>query len=374
MGPRAGYAEISVARLLVFKEKRMRDSRSSNAAVAYRNEVLLAADAFVRDDETPDDQFYARDRFVNHLDAVALNTVKKVIEQLVVEEQPVILDLMAGWNSHLPAGLRSARVVGLGLNAHELAQNEVLSHRVLHDLNENPMLPFEDGIFDVVINTVSVDYMTKPLEVFREVARILKPGGLFLVIFSNRMFPRKATRVWKESSEEERVLLVEEFFNRADRYENIRVFMSKGKPRPADDKYAHLGIPSDPIYVVYADRKCEEARHEVRPEVTEEQVEVLPPEQLDQRVAAVKDTLCCPHCGDRLRKWQVPYTPFTTWDTDYLYICFNDTCPYLMRGFGVMNRQGNRGVSYRLMYNPRNNCCMPVPVPSLTALRESIVG
>jgi SAM-dependent methyltransferase len=351
----------------------MRDARSSNAAVAYRNEVLLAVDAFVRDDETPDGQFYARDRFVNHLDAVALNTVEKVIEQLVVEDQPVILDLMAGWNSHIPASLRSARVVGLGLNENELAQNEVLSQWVLHDLNENPVLPFEDGLFDVVINTVSVDYMTDPIAVFRDVGRVLKPGGLFLVIFSNRMFPQKATRIWKESSEEERVLLVEEFFNQADGYENIGVFLSKGKPRPVDDKYAHLGIPSDPIYAVYADRKSVVARREVRPEVIEEQLVVLPQEELDQRLAAVKDTLCCPHCGDRLRKWQVPYTPFTTWDTEFMYICFNDTCPYLLRGFGVMARQGNRGVSYRLLYNPRNDCCMPVPVPSLAALRESIV-
>ena len=101
---------------------------------------------------------------------------------------------------------------------------------MLHDLNEDPILPFEDGTFDVVLNTVSVDYMTRPLEVFREIARILKPGGLFLVIFSNRMFPQKAVKIWKESNEAERVMLVEDFFRVTDDFEPARVFVSKGKP------------------------------------------------------------------------------------------------------------------------------------------------
>ncbi|MGA7877083.1 MAG: ogr/Delta-like zinc finger family protein, partial [Desulfoferrobacter sp.] len=81
----------------------------------------------------------------------------------------------------------------------------------------------------------------------------------------------------------------------------------------------------------------------------------------------------CPHCGEIMRKWAVPNTPFTTWDNEFMYICFNDTCPYLMRGWEAMNKQGNRGLSYRLMYDPIRDRCMPVPIPSLDALKESIV-
>ncbi|MDH3557417.1 MAG: class I SAM-dependent methyltransferase, partial [Deltaproteobacteria bacterium] len=142
---------------------------------------LFSEDAFSRSDESDDTIFYATDRFVQHLDSLALSTVEKLIGELVIEENPVILDLMSSWDSHIPSSLRSERVVGLGLNSNELSNNPALTEWCLHDLNQNPILPFANDTFDVVLNAVSVDYMTKPFDVFREVNRILKPGGLFLV-------------------------------------------------------------------------------------------------------------------------------------------------------------------------------------------------
>ena len=334
---------------------------------------IFVKDAFSRLDESDDASFYARDRFVNHLDSLALETVEKLIRELVVEENPVILDLMAGWDSHLPEKLKPSRVVGLGLNRNELSQNPSLSEILIHDLNINPDLPFPDQTFDAVINTVSVDYMTKPLQVFREVGRILKPGGLFLVIFSNRMFPEKTVKVWRESSEDERVLLVEDFFKAAGSFVKPSVFLSKGKPRPKDDKYSHSGMPSDPVYAVYADKKggspCK-----ARPVVAVTFGELLQGEALEERKKAIKETLSCPYCGEKLRKWAVPENPFAcTWDNDFMYICFNDECPYYVRGWDVMYRDGNRGVSYRLMYNPEKDRCLPVPVPTPKALQDGII-
>jgi SAM-dependent methyltransferase len=286
----------------------------------------------------------------------------------------VILDLMAGWDSHIPETLKPARVVGLGLNENELRKNAALGEFVLHDLNRAPVLPFPDHTFDAVINTVSVDYMTRPVEVFREVGRILKPGGLFLVAFSDRMFPQKAVKVWKESDDGERVILVEEFFRESRLFEKTSFFVSLGKPRPADDKYADMGIPSDPIYAVYADRIGGDPSRPKRPEVRLSYGEPLSEEELEKREAAVKDTLCCPHCGERMKKWDVSRSPYeNTWDSDFLYMCFNDACPYLVRGWSVMNEQGNPGVSYRLMYNPERNVCLPIPVPTLSALKDGIV-
>ena len=95
---------------------------------------------------------------------------------------------------------------------------------------------------------------------------------------------------------------------------------------------------------------------------------------MDIRKRRIKDTLECPHCGECLRKWAVPYNPFChTWDSEYMYICFNDACPYFVRGWDYMSSQGNRGTSYRMMYNPEKDTCMPIPVPSYRALREGIV-
>ena len=331
-------------------------------------------DAFSRLDETDDKTFYATDRFVNHIDAVALKTVEQIIETLIVEENPVILDLMAGWDSHIAETLNPSKVIGLGLNGNELSQNKDLTESVIHDLNENPSLPFPDNMFDAVLNTVSVDYMTKPVDVFVEVGRILKPGGLFLVTFSNRMFPQKAVKVWRDADEEERILLVEEFFSRSGIFEKPRVFVSKGRPRPRDDKYAHLNIPSDPIYAVYADKTGKDISRESRPAIELSYGERLNKEELEKRKDKIKHTLLCPYCGEKLSQWAVPDNPFSqTWDNDYMYICFNDACPYYVRGWDCMhNEVGCRG-SYRLMYNPEKDNCLPIPVQSPRSLRDGIV-
>jgi len=203
-----------------------------------------------RDDETPDGDFYTRPRFVDHLDARAIDTVEQIYGRLIPTGS-TILDLMAGPDSHLGKVSRPALVAGLGLNKSELEANSVLSEHVIHDLNRNPRLPFPDNRFDVVINTVSVDYLIQPVEVFREVSRVLKPDGLFIVVFSNRMFPPKAVNIWKESTEKQRVELVRRFFSLAGRFVIQGYQESRGNPRPKDDKYYALGIPSDPIYAVW---------------------------------------------------------------------------------------------------------------------------
>ncbi len=180
--------------------------------------------------------------------------MESVIGSLITERAPIILDLMASWDSHLPARLQPDQVVGLGMNSAELENNAALDRYELHDLNRDPTLPFGDAVFDVVLNALSVDYLTRPLDVFREVGRVLKPGGLFLVLFSNRMFPTKAVKVWREGTEEERLILVSELFALSGCFDPHRVHVSRGKPRPEGDHYADVQRYSDPIYAVFADR------------------------------------------------------------------------------------------------------------------------
>ena len=143
---------------------------------------------FERSDETPDERFYRQPRFVNHLDDRAVELIGALYGRLLRPEGRV-LDLMSSWVSHLPPELEPLELTGLGLNRSELAANERLAHTVVHDLNRNPALPFENGYFDAAICTVSVEYLTRPLDVFEEISRILKPEGTFIVTFSNRWFP-----------------------------------------------------------------------------------------------------------------------------------------------------------------------------------------
>jgi SAM-dependent methyltransferase len=287
--------------------------------------------------------------------------VERIIATLVVEDNPVILDLMAGFNSHLPESIRAERVVGLGLNGNELERNPVLTETVIHDVNRDPRLPFPDNVFDVVLNTVSVEYVTRPVELFREVARILRPGGLHLVIFSNRMFPEKAVNAWRESGESVRVDMVRSFFARAGGFDPPRVFASGGKPRPGGDRYADQGYPSDPVWAVYAEREGGAADRRARPEIIDEPVPEPDPEELARRMALVRETLRCPHCDAPMTRWKVPDTPFNEWDAEYVYVCFNRGCPYTVRSWNVMQEQGNTGFSYRLMYHRERDRFYCVP-------------
>ena len=71
----------------------------------------------------------------------------------------------------------------------ELAANPMATERIVHDLNADPRIPLPDDCVDDVVCCVSVDYLTRPVEVFRDVARVLRPSGRFVCTFSNRVFP-----------------------------------------------------------------------------------------------------------------------------------------------------------------------------------------
>jgi SAM-dependent methyltransferase len=209
---------------------------------------------FLRDDQRADSIFYSNPRFVNHLDSLALSTVENIYARLIPKEAD-ILDLMAGPDSHLREELVLKSVTGLGLNKDELEANTQLSAIIIHDLNEDYSLPFDNHTFDAVINTVSVDYLIRPVDVFSEIGRVLRPDGIFILVFSNRMFPPKAVNIWKNTLERDRIDLVKKFITLSEALVVQGYSENKGKPRPEDDKYFKYGIPSDPIYAVWASVK-----------------------------------------------------------------------------------------------------------------------
>jgi len=204
---------------------------------------------FVRQDESKDHIFYAKPRLVTHIDSQAQAIIKALYGKYLRPGMHV-LDIMSSWRSHVPGSLPLGSLVGLGLNAAEMADNPQLTEHVLHDLNTEPRLPFDDRRFDAVICTVSVEYMTRPFEVFRDVARILKPGGRFIHAFSNRWFPPKAISLWERLSEFERMGLVSEYFLESGRYDNVKTFSARGWLRPETDHYYPDILTADPVYAV----------------------------------------------------------------------------------------------------------------------------
>jgi FKBP-type peptidyl-prolyl cis-trans isomerase 2 len=215
---------------------------------------FFSAEAFARDDETPDTIFYQEPRLVQHIDDTAIEMIRNTYGRFLKDDMNV-LDLMSSWQSHLPEKLNLSRLVGLGLNNLELKKNSRLSEHVVQDLNLGPVLPFESDSFDAVVCTVSVEYLSNPLAVFEEVARVLRTDGYFIVTFSNRWFPTKAIRIWKELHEFERMGMIVEYFNRSGGYKNLQTYSFRGLPRPHDDKYFPDLIYSDPVYTVWGQKR-----------------------------------------------------------------------------------------------------------------------
>lgn len=209
--------------------------------------------AFSRTGDEDDAAFYAKPRFVDHLDSTALLQVRRLYAK-VLPRGARILDLMSSVNSHLEETLEPDRVDGLGMNEDELAANPALTGRAVHDLNRMPELPYDDEVFDAVMCTVSVEYLVRPLEVFASVARVLKPGGRFVVSFSNRWFPPRAIQAWADLHPFERMGLVLEYFLQTGRFRALQTFSLAGLPRPADDKYAGQMQWSDPVYAVWGEK------------------------------------------------------------------------------------------------------------------------
>ena len=171
---------------------------------------------FARLDESDDAAFYAMPRFVVHIDEATIAALTGWYAEALAAGADV-LDLMSSWVSHLPPAeaLPLGRVVGLGMNAEELAANPRLTSWDLVDLNAAPRLPYPDAAFDAVLCAVSIQYLTRPLEVFREVARVLRPGGRVAVATSHRCFPTKAIRAFHVLPAPDRLALIALYLERA---------------------------------------------------------------------------------------------------------------------------------------------------------------
>src|SRR5258708_12774675 len=204
----------------------------------------LPADYFRRIDDSDDEVFYSTPRLVVHIDDVVIAKVGDICARLL-PQGGAIRDLMSSWRSHLPAHLRLARVVGLGMNRGEMEDNPLLTEIVIHNLNRAPRLPFAEAEFDGAVVTVSVQYMTSPIETFAEVARVLKPGAPFIVTFSNRMFPTKAVAIWQNLDDYDHLKLVARYFMESGGVVNIKI-IDKSRPPPPPPPSLPAGVRHPP--------------------------------------------------------------------------------------------------------------------------------
>ncbi|PSO62000.1 MAG: SAM-dependent methyltransferase [Cyanobacteria bacterium QS_7_48_42] len=202
-------------------------------------------------DPSDDTQFYTSPRFVTHVDESFIDQLTNLYRERL-KPHTRILDMMSSWVSHLPDEMEFAHVEGHGMNEEELARNPQLDHYFIHDLNQNPQFPLSDQNFDAVLNAVSIQYLQYPEAVFAEIHRILKPGGVVIVSFSNRMFFEKAIAAWRENTESGRIELVKDYFRAVDGFSEPEA-ISRHSSIPTFLQMLGGG-GSDPFYAVIAQR------------------------------------------------------------------------------------------------------------------------
>ncbi len=197
----------------------------------------LPPDAFDREDEGKDSQFYEEPRLVYHIDEFAVAGVTEAYRRFLPSGGNY-LDLMSSWVSHFPQDMPVNQLTGLGMSEAELRANEALTDFVVHDLNLDPQLPFPDAAFDGVAICVSVQYLTQPIAVFAEVARVLKPASPLVVTFSNRCFPTKAVLIWRSLDDDGHASLVAYYMKEAGGFEPASAYdLSPAR--------TFIGIPDD---------------------------------------------------------------------------------------------------------------------------------
>jgi hypothetical protein len=194
---------------------------------------------FDRADASDDTVFYSWPRLVTHIDDEAIAAVGALYDELGIAG--TVLDLMGSWVSHFRQPPEHLTV--LGMNDKELAANPQAAETVIHDLNAEPHLPFDAASFDAAVCCVSVDYLTRPVEVFADASRAVRTGGPFVCTFSNRCFPSKTIRGWLYSTDEQHCTIVAKYFR-----------LAGGWSEPTIERRTPALHRGDPLYAVWAFR------------------------------------------------------------------------------------------------------------------------
>lgn len=209
---------------------------------------------FERYDSTSDDVFYQPSRLVTHVDDAAIADLSRYYDQ-VLPTSGKILDLCSSWISHYPSKLDQAarcgglKVVGMGMNKSELDANPVLTQRVIKDLNQDPTLPPDLHDLNAVTCVVSIDYLTRPLEVLQSIHADMLSGSMIHLAISNRCFPTKAIRRWLEVEEEERLLMVGDYLSFAG-FQDVEILTLSDGTVQNQTGLSRIFGRRDPLWIV----------------------------------------------------------------------------------------------------------------------------
>jgi SAM-dependent methyltransferase len=199
---------------------------------------LFHATANAAVDPAPDPAF-TRDEPFTRIDSAAIAAVTSLYRE-VLPQGGAILDVMSGWLPHLPPEAPYCRVVGIGIERQALSENPFLDEWRVQNLNRNPILPFANGEFDGATICAAIQYLARPGEVIREIARVLRPGAPLIVTFSNRCLATKAIACWCLLDETGHLCLVAQHFAACGNWADIRC-LDRTPPSGGVPLYAVIG-------------------------------------------------------------------------------------------------------------------------------------
>ncbi len=309
-------------------------------------------------DETQEGFVYTETHLADRAGLLAPSAIKEIVARLVRTDRPAVLELGAGRDSHVPDGLHPSKVVGLGVDEIALNQNTSLDEYLIHDLSQIPALPLNDETMDAVLCAAPIEAVAQMDDVFAEVARILRAGGVFIVVLSNCY-----VKLWRQSTAEARLKRVRDTFYVVEEFARPRVLVR--------ERSHELSATDGTAYAVYADKLGKPGDGPQSPQGASVRCPYSK-EEIIERKGSVGDTLRRPYCDERLKKWSVPQTPFTEWPSEYQFVCLNDDCVQFALGWETMAAQEVPG-SCRFMYEPVINGCYTISVLGRNDLRDGIV-
>lgn len=213
----------------------------------WPDEPPFKPEDFFRADEIDDGSFYAVPRLVYHIDEPAVASLTQYYRNNIPAGSN-ILDICSSWISHYPLEFPDTmkRISATGMNKLELMYNDQLTDYQAKNLNVDPTLPYDDNTFNVVTCVVSIDYLISPIQVLKEVNRVLKPGGKVIISQSNRCFPSKAIAMWLQMNDRQHLELINGYLKYAGGFKDVEAFdITATDP---GNKY------NDPMFIVQAEK------------------------------------------------------------------------------------------------------------------------
>lgn len=129
-------------------------------------------------------QWMDRNLFPNH----PSNWDNELFREIVLahlKPEHVLLDLGAGRGRVRQMNFRGLAARVCGVDPDERVVDNPLLDEGKVGMGES--IPYPDETFDVVVSANVLEHLVRPEEVFREICRVMKPGGLFLGKTMNRL-------------------------------------------------------------------------------------------------------------------------------------------------------------------------------------------